>query len=165
MFSLTVNDHVSLGSEHVAQNYMVHARAAERIVRLVSISRIAIAALLAIAMGAAIANLLVPGRTLQITTVVATALALFAFAVYAVLGLEARVFAHRSFAHRLWLLAERYRSLLSEVNEGIVDGPALVGRRDQLINDLHSIYEFGFGVDQSGHETSRLPAIADEHAA
>lgn len=165
MFSLNVVDHVRLDSEHIAQNYTVHARTAERMVRLVFTCRIVITTLLAIATAATIATLLLPGRPYQIAAVVSTALALLAFAVYAVLGLEARLVAHRSFAHRLWLISERYRSLLSEVHEGLVETPALLRRRDELIHDLHAIYEFGFAADQDGHETGRLPTLRDERAA
>jgi hypothetical protein len=165
MFSLNVVDHVRLDSEHIAQNYTVHARAAERIVGIVFTCRMVIAALLVVATSATIAGLLLSGRNYQIAAVVATGLALFGFAVYAVLGLEARLFAHRSFAHRLWLMSERYRSLLAEVQEGLVDTPALLRRRDELIHDLHAIYEFGFGAEQAGHESVRLPPLPDERAA
>jgi hypothetical protein len=165
MFSLTIVDHVRLDSEHIAQNYTVHARAAERIVGLVFTCRIVILALLAIATATAMATLLLQARGFQIGAVVATALALFAFALYAVLGLEARLFAHRSFAHRLWIVSERYRSLLAEVQEGIVDSPTLLRRRDELINDVHAIYEFGFSADQAAHESVRLPALPSERAA
>ena len=126
-------------------------------VRLVFTCRIVITTLLAIATAATIATLLLSGRSYQIAAVVSTALALLAFAVYAVLGLEARLVAHRSFAHRLWLMSERYRSLLSEVHEGLVETPALLRRRDELIHDLHAIYQFGFAADQDGHETGRRP--------
>jgi hypothetical protein len=165
MFSLTVADHVRLDSEHIAQNYTVHARAAERIVGLVFACRLAIAALLIIATASAIAALLVAGRAYAIAAVVATALALFGFVLYVVLGLEARLFAHRSFAQRLWLISERYRSLLAEVHDGTVDPPALLRRRDELIHDLHAIYEFGFSVDQAGHESVRLPGLPSQEAA
>jgi hypothetical protein len=165
MFSLTVADHVRLDSEHIAQNYMVHARAAERIVRFVFTCRIVIAVLLILATASTIAALLVVGRVYPIAAVVATALALFAFVLYIVLGLEARLFAHRSFAHRLWLISERYRSLLAEVNDGTVDPPTLLRRRDELIHDLHAIYEFGFSADQAGHESGRLPGLPDQRAA
>jgi hypothetical protein len=165
MFSLKVIDHVRLDSEHVAQNYTVHARAAERLVDLVSFWRIGIAALLAVASCLAVASLLFPGRPFQIAAVVAVTLTFVGFAAYVVLGLEARLFAHRSFAHRLWLISERFRCLLAEVNEGIVDGPTVLRRRDELINELHATYEFAFGVDQAGHESVRLPALPDERAA
>src|SRR5438094_9512413 len=105
MFSLTVIDHVRLDSVQAARNYDVHARSAERIVRLVFTCRIAITALLAAATSTAIANLLFQEHTHQIATVATSALALIAFAVYAVFGLEARLFAHRSLAHRLWLIS------------------------------------------------------------
>jgi hypothetical protein len=165
MFSLTVADHVRLDSEHIAQNYTVHARAAERIVGLVFACRLAIAALLIIATGSTIAALLVAGRAYAIAAVVATALALFGFVLYVVLGFEARLFAHRTFAQRLWLIAERYRSLLAEVHDGTVDPPAVLRRRDELIHDLHAIYEFGFSVDQAGHESVRLPGLPNQEAA
>jgi len=165
MFPVTVVDHIRLDSEHLAQNYTVHARAAERLVRTAFGCRIAIAALLAFATSAAITSLLISGRGYQITAVVATALALLGFSTYAVLGLEARLFAHRSFAHRLWLLSERYRSLLAEVHEGIVDLPTLLQRRDELIRDVHAVYEFAFSADQAGYESVRLPEVRDQRAA
>ena len=165
MFSLTVIDHLRLDSEHVAQNYTVHARAAERLVGLVSSWRIGVAALLAVASCSAVANMLFPSRTFQISAVVTVTLGFVGFAVYIVLGLEARLFAHRSFAHRLWLVSERYRSLLAEVNEGSVEGPTILRRRDELIQELYAMYEFTFGVDQDGHESVRLPVLPDERAA
>jgi conflict system pore-forming effector with SLATT domain len=165
MFSLTVIDLVRLDSEQAARNYMVHARDAERIASLGFKCRIAIMVILAIAAAAAIVNLLVPARPYQIVTVAASVIALLAFAAYEMLGLEARLSAHRSFAHRLWLVSERYRSLLSEVTDGIVDPEMLVRRRDELMHQLHEIYETGLGVDQAGHEMDRLPALTDQSAA
>jgi hypothetical protein len=85
--------------------------------------------------------------------------------VYVTLGLESRVSAHRLFAHRLWIVAERYRSLLTEVNDGLVDANVLVGRRDQLVAELDGIYQFAFGVDQAAHEKLRLAPVADNRAA
>jgi hypothetical protein len=165
MFSLTIVDHVRLDSAHIDKSYTVHARAAERIVRLVLTGRLVVTALLAAATSATVGTLLFSGRGSQITAVVATGLALFAFVTYVVIGPEARLYAHRSFVHRLWIVSERYRSLLAEVQDGIVDGPALLQRRDELIRDVHAIYEFGFGVDQDGHETVRLPELPDQRAA
>jgi hypothetical protein len=165
MFSLTVVDHVRLDSDHIAQNYTIHARAAERTVRLVFACRVVIVVLLSVATGAAVGALLFSGRNFQIAAAITAGVALFAFAVYVVLGLEARLFAHRSFAHRLWIVSEAYRSLLAEVHEGIVDSPTLLRRRDELIRDVHAIYEFGFGADQPGHESVRLAALPDQRAA
>jgi hypothetical protein len=165
MFSLTVIDHVRLDSEHIARNYTVHAHAAERIVGLVFACRITITVLLAVATASTIATLVDPSRGYQIAAVAATAAALLAFVLYTVLGLEGRLFAHRSFAQRLWLMSERYRSLLAEAHDGRVDESTLLRRRDELIRDVHAIYEYGFGADQAGYERLRLPDVPDERAA
>jgi hypothetical protein len=165
MFSLTVVDHVRLDSEQVAQNYTVHARAAERLVSVVFGCRIAIVTLLGVTSGAALAALLAPARGVLIAAVVSSLASLIAFAIYMAFGLEARLFAHRAFAHRLWLVAQRYRSLLAEVHEGVVDPDTLLRRRDDLIADVHAIYEFGFGADQGGRESVRLSAASDARAA
>jgi hypothetical protein len=165
MFSLTVIDHVRLDSEHIARNYTVHARAAERIVGLVFACRITITVLLAVATASTIATLVDPSRAYQIAAVAATAAALLAFVLYTVLGLEGRLFAHRSFAQRLWLMSERYRSLLAEAHDGRVDESTLLRRRDELIRDVHAVYEYGFGADQAGYERLRLPDVPDERAA
>jgi|SRR5579872_818564 len=165
MFALSVIDQVRLESEQAARNYTVHARAAERIASLVFRTRIAITALLTVATATAITNLLFPSRPYLVAAVIGSAFALFAFVVYEGLGLEARLYAHRSFAHRLWLVSERYRSLLSEVNEGGIDAAMLVRRRDELINQLHATYDFPFGADQAGYELGRLPPLPDERVA
>ena len=165
MFGFTVVDHLRLDSEHVAQNYTVHARAAERTVKLVFASRLVIAGLLAVATAMTIAPLLFSGRGYQIAAVVAAALALLVFCVYTVLGLEGRLFAHRSVAHRLWIVSERFRSLLAEIQDGVIDQPAILQRRDELIQDLHSIYEFAFSADQPGHESVRLLTLPDHERA
>jgi conflict system pore-forming effector with SLATT domain len=157
MFSLTVIDHVRLDCEHVARNYTMHARAADRFASLSFGVRIVMAALLAAAAAACVSSALLPARFYQLAAVGATTAAMIGFALYSVLGLEARVSAHRSFAHRLWIVTERYRSLLAEANDGIVDVNAILRRRDELIEQVHAIYERGFAVDQPAYEAVRLP--------
>jgi len=111
------------------------------------------------ATAATVADLVYQSGADRVIAVIGTGAALVIFAVYAVLGLEARVAAHRSFAARLWLLSERYRSLMTEVQEGIVDRAVLLKRRDELITQLHGVYEQGFASDQQGYEEVRLPVL------
>lgn len=165
MFSITTLDLVRLDSDHAAQNYMVHARAAERSARAAFTIRIVVVSLLAAACASSIFALLLPVRAYEIAAVVFATLALVAFAIYATLGLESRVGAHRQIAHRLWLIAERYRALLAEVNDGLVDGPQALRRRDELTHDLHAIYEQSFGPDQPARESARLPRLPADRAA
>jgi hypothetical protein len=165
MFTLTVTDHVCLDSEQVARNYTVHARAAERLAALALSIRMAIVALLVVAACASIAELLFDTRIDRIAAVSASSIALVAFVFYAVAGLEGRVAAHRAFAQRLWLISERYRSLTTEMEEGTVDRGTLLRRRDELINQLHTVYEHGFAGDQVGYEGDRLPRLSPTQAA
>jgi len=161
MFSLKVIDHVRLESERVAQNYTVHAAAAERIVVAVTVFRIGLVILLTLAASAEVGNVLFPRTVSPALAIGAGMLALAGFAVYGALGLEASLFAHRAFAHRLWLVAERYEALLSEVNDGLVDPQLLARRRDELIAEVDTIYRFAFGVNHAAHERLRLAAVRD----
>jgi hypothetical protein len=165
MFSLTVLDHIRLDSEHVARNYTVHARAADRLATGALASRIVMAMLLAAGAAAAIGNLLLNARFYQVTAVVTSVAALLGFALYGVFGVEGRVLAHRSFAHRLWIICERYRALLTEAADDSVDRATLLDRRDELIHELHAIYERGFGPDQRAFDGERLPAMTADKAA
>jgi hypothetical protein len=165
MFSLTVIDHVRLDCEHAAQNYTVHARAADRFATLAFAVRMIMAMLLAAAAAACIAGLILPDRFYAAAAATASSAAMIGFSLYSVLGLEGRVSAHRAFAHRLWLVCEGYRSLIAEANDGLVDGSELLARRDHLIQQLHAIYERGFSVDQSGYEAARLGRAPSERAA
>jgi hypothetical protein len=164
MFSLKIIDHVRLESERVAQNYTVHAASAERIVVAVTVFRVGLVILLTFAVSAQIGNVLFPRIVYPALAIGAGMLAVAGFAIYGALGLEASLFAHRAFAHRLWVVAEQYESLLSEVNDGLVDGPMLVRRRDALMAEVDTIYRFAFGVNHAAHERLRLTAVTDEAA-
>ena len=74
MFTLTVNDHVRLDSEHVARNYTVHAQAAQRLASAALSVRLAIVTLLVVAAAASVADLVFQARADRIVAVVATAL-------------------------------------------------------------------------------------------
>jgi conflict system pore-forming effector with SLATT domain len=165
MFALTVADHLRLETEQTGRNYTVHAREAERLAGRAFTARIVTAAALALALAASIANLVVPMRAEQIGAVAASALALIVFALHSVFGLEARINAHRAFAHRVWLVAQRFRALVAEIDEGLVDRAAQLQRRDELLHELHEVYGHGFGVEQRGHEGVRLPPLQTERAA
>ena len=165
MFSLTVLDHVRLDSEHAARNYTVHARAADRLATAAFVARLVMAVLMAVAAAASIGNLLFTARFYQVAAVVSTVTAMIGFALYGVFGFESRVLAHRAFAHRLWIVCERYRALVAEAGDEIIDRAMLLNRRDELIEQLHAIYERGFGPDQKAFESHRLPEIPTEAAA
>lgn len=158
MFRLSVVDHVRLTFGHVVRNYTVHTRAAERLSRLAWRARFLVLALLGVATAATITSLLQPWRPYQIAAAAAAALALIGYAVYLALSIEARVHAHRSFAHRLWVICEEYRSLLAEIQDGLLDRDVVLRRRDALIRQTHAAYDHPFPVDQPAFESVRQAA-------
>src|SRR5919202_5889889 len=72
MFSLTVIDHVRLDCEHVARNYTIHAKAADRFASLSFVVRMIMATLLAAAAAACVSSALLPARFYQLAAVAAT---------------------------------------------------------------------------------------------
>lgn len=172
MFELSIVDHVRLNLTRTGENYTVHARAAERLARLTAGIRIGVLALLVAAAGTSVASLLtVGGRRLQIAAVIAACLAFAAYSVYVGWGFEGRVSAHRVCAHNLWMVCERYRALLTEIRDGLVDREAILRRRDELAVETHHAYGLAFPLDQSAYEGLRQsgedkshPDFDDAHA-
>lgn len=163
MFRLSVVDHVRLNFGHAVQNYTVHAHAAERLARILFRTRIGIIVLMAATVAAVLASLFGAPRAVMITAGVTASMAILSYTVYLSLGLESRVFAHRGYAQRLWIICERYRALLAEVQDGMLDRESILQRRDQLIAQLHAVYEHPFLIDQQAYETMRQPAQGNGH--
>jgi hypothetical protein len=105
---------------------------------------------------AAVAALLLPAWNFDVSVAIASSLALATYVAQSALGLEGRVQAHRTCAHRLWLIAEGYRSLLTELQDGLIDPSVLLRRRDQLIERVHAAYDQVFPTDQRAFESVRL---------
>jgi hypothetical protein len=156
MFCLSVVDHIRLDFGQVAQNYTVHAEAAERLAGYVLKVRITILALLAMTVTAAVAAILQPSWNFDVSVAIASSVALAAYVAQAAMGLETRVQAHRTCGHRLWVIAEAYRSLLTELQDGVIDPSVLLRRRDQLIERVHAAYDQAFPPDQRAFESVRL---------
>jgi hypothetical protein len=97
--------------------------------------------LIGVAAAASVVALVVPARGPQITAAIAAALAFGAHAIVAAIDWDGRATAHRICAGRLWLVTERYRALLSEIQDGVVEGQDISSRRDALMQQVQSIYE------------------------
>lgn len=155
MFCLSVVEQLRLNFGLVVQNYTAHARAAERLAAIALKTKIATLGLFALATFSIVLSLFRPAREYQIVAAVVAGLAL-AFQVATVAyGLEARVYSHRLLAHRLWLMCERYRSLLGEIQDGLVDNAMILRRGEILGEQVHAIYEQGFSLDQQAFESMR----------
>src|SRR4029450_2132710 len=114
----------------VVQNYTVHARAAERLAALALKAKIVILAVFALSTWAIVLSVFRPAREYQIAAAVIASIALALQLVAVAYGLEAGVYPHGLIAHRLWLMCERYRSLLGEIQDGLVDNATILRRSE-----------------------------------
>jgi hypothetical protein len=163
MFGLSVVDHLRLAFGHVVQNYNVHARASERWATLALKARVTVLVLFIAATASMVVSLLRDGGRFQIAATIVAGVAVAAYALYIALGLESRVAAHRACAHRLWLMCERYRALLAEIRDGLLDKDEVLRRRDELIQQTHAVYEQAFSVDQQAFESVRQLSTTGSH--
>jgi hypothetical protein len=160
MFSLGVIEHLQLNCGLVVQNYTAHARAAERLAAAAFRIKLAIVALSALATGAIALALFRPGRQYLIAAAIISAVALVCHVAMVAYGLDARVHSHRLLAHRLWLMCERHRELLTEIQDGLVDTATILRRRELLSAEVHATYEPGFPIDQRAFESLRQEPLA-----
>jgi len=141
MFQLSVIDHIRLSFGDVIRGYKVHSAAAEQLAQKAWLIRTTVLVLLGLGVIASATLLVSDGRLLRIASPVFVAAGFLAYAAYLVLDLDPRVHAHRTTATRFWLLCEKYRALLTEIQDGLIDAPQVKERRDALIADVHAAIE------------------------
>jgi SMODS and SLOG-associating 2TM effector domain family 4 len=154
MFQLSLVDHIRLSFGSVATSYRAHARAAERLTARAWQSRVLLVIIVALVTGASLVAL-TGLRPFQIATAALAALALLAFTIVLSLDFESRAYAHRACAAQLWLLCEKYRALLAEVHDGLIDLPAVTRRRDDLMREVHVVYEHALPADREAYRIAR----------
>jgi hypothetical protein len=81
--------------------------------------------------------------------------ALALFTVYVAVNLDARIYAHRWCASRLWLIREKYLALLSEMRDGALSPEGVRERRDLLLNELHAVDDHAPLVDRPTFQSAR----------
>ncbi len=154
MFQLSLIDHIRLSFGSVATSYRAHARAAERLARRAWQAKVVTITLLGLATAAGLLALSdVPYS--RIAAVAAAALAFIGYGISISLDLEPRVSAHRTCAARLWAICEKYRALLAEVHDGLIELPAVTRRRDELMRDVQAVYEHALPTDRESYQIAR----------
>ncbi len=154
MFQLSLVDHIRLSFGSVAMSYRAHARAAERLTSRAWQSRVLLVIIVALATGASLVAL-TGLRPFQIAAAALAGLALLVLTIVLSLDFEARAYAHRACAAQLWLLCEKYRALLAEVHDGLIDLPAVTRRRDELTREVHVVYEHALPADREAYQIAR----------
>lgn len=140
MFQLETADYVRLTYESLQQAYEAHADAAARLSRFSSYYRMAMlgvtgasAVLGAIAMAS--------GWMTHVAAAILAACAFGACAAYVAYDQQPRIYGHRASAARIWVIVEKYRALMADLESGGVDPRALHERRNALLYEASEIFE------------------------
>jgi hypothetical protein len=141
MFQLSVVDHIRLTFGDVLCSYKAHTSAAEKLARRAWQLKMTVLVLLGLGAVAGVAAILGTARAFSMIAAATASLAFMGYATYVALDFDPRVYAHRSCAARFWLLCEKYRALLTEIQDGLLDTPEVKARRDALIREAHGVYE------------------------
>jgi hypothetical protein len=163
MFQLSVVDHIRLTFGDVVCSYKTHTSAAQKLSRRAGQMKTTVLSMLGIGVIACTAAVVGTARAFPIVAAVAVGLAFVAYAGYLALDLDPRVYAHRSCAARFWLLCEKYRSLLTEIQDGVLQPEEVRERRDALIREVHSVYEQAPLADRDAYRLAK-GALSKTHA-
>lgn len=155
MFQLSVVDHIRLSFGDVVCSYKAHSSAAERLARRAWQIKMTVLSLLGLGVVAAATSLVGVPRPFQIISAALASLGFVGYAAYLAFDFDPRVTAHRSCAARFWLLCEKYRALLTEIQDGLVDVTQVKDRRDQLIHEVHGVYEQAPPADRAAYGLAR----------
>lgn len=154
MFQLSLVDHIRLSFGSAASGYRSHAAIAERLAARGSVARVATATILGLSV---VACLVALGGS-RSWHYAAIALALLGLIVYTIVGsldYDARAFAHRACSAQLWIVCEKYRALLAEVHDNLVEMPEVTRRRDALAREVQMIYEHARPADRDAYHVAR----------
>lgn len=141
MFSLTLRDHLHLTFNQIIQRHRGHTQSAHSHARWSRRLRGSEALLMG---GVSIAAVAASFGQRPMFAVIAAALAgaaLIVLLVHLTFDFDASAHAHAASSNQLWHIRERYRSLLSDLHENVIDVGEARLRRDKLMDELMAIYE------------------------
>ena len=141
MFSLTLLDHLNLTYSQVTERHRAHTIAAYSYRKWHRRLKGSEAFLIAGAAMSASAAALGQGHLPAIAAAALAALALVILLVHLTFDFETSAHAHAQCSAHLWAICDRYRALLSDLQEGVLDVAEARRRRDTLMDDIRSIYE------------------------
>jgi hypothetical protein len=154
MFNITLLDHLRLTFGHVVYQHKAHARNARwwslcsRWVR--GVETLLMAGVAFTAIGAATGR----GAWYAGIAAVLACVALATLLVHLSFDMEGTARAHAWCASGLWRIRERYRALLSDLADGVVDVEQARNRRDVLMEDLQRLYETAPPLDAQAYRSA-----------
>jgi len=154
MFQLSLVDHLRLTFGHVVYRQRAHsqlARTLSRWSRRLRATEVLLMVAVAFTAGAAaLTNLYAYAVAASILAVLAVVTLLSSL----MMELDVSAQTHLVCAGRLWLMRERYRALMTDLNDGAIDLEGARRGRDELMNELHTIYEKASLVDQEAYQSA-----------
>lgn len=154
MFQITVVDHVRLSFASVLAAYEGHADAAAKLAKWNSYAKLVLVGLSGIA--AATATIAVQGGpNWERATAVLAALVFGCCATFVALNQQPLMYGHRMSAAKLWIVCEKYRALLAEMHDDLVDLPSLQERRTALLAEAASVLEQAAPDDRYTYEIAK----------
>jgi hypothetical protein len=154
MFQITIVDQVRLSFGSALAAYEGHAEAAARLTRQNSYAKIALlglSGLAAVLSAIAVEN----GYAWQLGSAVFTTIVFGACAVYVGLNQQPLIYGHRASATRLWVICEKYRALLAEMHENVIDLPSLNERRNALLTESAAVMEHAAPDDRYTYQIAK----------
>ena len=154
MFQISLAEHVRLSFGSALAGYEGHAEAAARLSRRSSYARIALIALSGLA---AIVNgiTISSGYGWHVTSAILTVAVFASCATYVAMNQPLLIYGHRVSASKLWVVCEKYRALLAEMQEGLIDLPTLQDRRSALLTEYAAVLELAAPDDRFTYEIAR----------
>src|SRR5262249_52289209 len=104
------------------------------------------------------------GQGYALMSAILAGFALLTLLVRLTVDLDASAQTHGICAGRLWLLRERYRSLLADLADGAVDLESARRGRDSLMTEMHAIYERAALVDHESYRSAVQPLATIDDA-
>jgi conflict system pore-forming effector with SLATT domain len=141
MFNLTLIDHLRLTFGHVVYQHKAHAHRARSWSLWSRALRGAEALLMAGVTFSAIGAAAGRGSWYAVVSAALAGIALLTLLLHLTFDFEGTARAHAWCAAGLWRIRERYRALLSDLADGVVDVEEARNRRDALMADLQRLYE------------------------
>jgi SMODS and SLOG-associating 2TM effector domain family 4 len=154
MFQITLAEHVRLSFGSALAAYEGHAEAAAKLSRRSSHARLALLGLSGLA--AIVSAIAAYGESgWQITAGILTAAVFAACATYVGMNQQLLVYGHRVSAAKLWVLCEKYRGLLAEMQDDLIDPASLQNRRSALLSEYAAVIEQSAPDDRYTYEIAR----------
>jgi hypothetical protein len=140
MFNVHPVEYVRRSFETLEDACQAHADAAVKLARWSTLFRVLTLASTGVAAGMAVAAA-TWRPSWYIAAAVAAVCAFATCAAYVGFNQQPRIHGHRACSARLWVVCEKYRELLADMQEGQIDLSVLRDRRNALLQEAAAVFE------------------------